>query len=201
MNNKNWYKLNLDISNAIRSDFDFENFLAGAEYVAKNQSGVWGFGGDNLTNMFTDTWLEYMKSINLEVSAVLIFYRMPHFTHSEAHIDYLYGRNDTSNIAINWVINEDDSSMAWYHTPDDVATRIRKFTPGGGHEYISWPMTEVAEIERHTIGHTPTLVRIDIPHNIIVNNNPRWSVSVRLAGNDREWEKIVDKFAPFIKQD
>jgi hypothetical protein len=193
---KNWYALNINIDSAIKLDFKFEDFLVGAEYVAKNRGGVWGFDGNDLTKMFTSSWLEYMQSIDLDVEAVLIFYRMPHFIHPEAHIDYLYGKNNSSNIAINWVVGIDDSEMVWYHTPSNVDSKVRKITPSGqGHEYIAWPIGEVVEIERHTIGNIPTVVRVDIPHNIIVNRNPRWSVSVRIKGNIRKWKDIVEKLS------
>ena len=201
---QNWHKLNIDISTALSEEFDVTNFLIGASYVDKNRCGVWGYNSDKLNQMFSDSWLEYMQSLNLTVVSVLIFYRDAQFIFPEAHIDYLFGE-ESPYVAINWVLGDDDSEMVWYQTPADVHEKQRRVTQSNqGHEYVSWPVSEVVEVERHCIGNIPTIVRVDVPHNIIVNKNPRWSISVRCQMSGLEitnapvWNNIVDKMQVYI---
>jgi hypothetical protein len=201
---KNWHKINIDISGALHNAFNVDNFLIGAEYVKKNHCGVWGYNSDSLTQMFTEEWLSYMQSLNLEVVSVLIFYRDAYFVFPEAHIDYLFGE-DYPYVAINWVLGNDSSEIVWYNTPADIDQKPRRITQSNqGHEYVSWALNEVTEIDRHCIGNTPTIVRVDIPHNIIVNKNPRWSISVRcriqgLEKSDKpQWASIVDNMKEYI---
>ncbi len=200
----NWHILNIDISNALRSDFKIEDFLIGAEFVKKNHCGVWGYNGNELTKMFTIEWLTYMKSMDLEVVSVLVFYRDAHLAYPEGHIDYIFGQ-EHPYVAINWVLGNDDSEMIWYKTPADVTDKPRKNTESNqGHEYVAWPLTELVEVERHRIGNIPTIVRVDVPHNIIVYDSARWSVSVRCRSQQLEktnmydWNAIVDKMRDYI---
>ncbi len=196
--NKNWYVLDIDILNAINKNFNFEE----PKYITKTKHGVWGFDGDNLTELFDKEWLDYMKSIELEVLAVLIFYRLPHANTNEAHIDLVYGKENFPSIAINWTINDnDDSSMIWYKKPDNtVDAPIKVILPEPGHKYSSWEISELTEIDRHTIGNRPTVVRIDIPHTVEMKNNPRWAISIRCKtkSNISDWDDIVDYISPYI---
>ncbi len=207
MNNKNWHAVDIDISNAINPQFKFEDLLVNATYVDKTGTGVWGYDGTTLTNFFTKEWLTYMQSLDIDVLAVLIFFRRPYYVFLTPHIDLLYGQENHPSIALNWIVgNNDDSYMVWYKTPLDAAQRPHEVVSSGqGHEYIAWPYEDLVEIERHTIGNQPTVVRTDIPHGIIVNASPRWSISVRckLPGTTKThvtWEQIVDYIQPHIKK-
>lgn len=197
---KNYYPLNININSAIRSEFDVNALLVDAPYIAKKHNGVWSYDQHELTTVFTQSWIDYMRSIRLDIEAVLLFYRQAYFVYPEPHIDFLHGTKQHSTVAINWVITKDDSEMVWYETPADAENRSRGLLlPGYTHEYISWPVTELTEVERHCIGNVPTIVRTDVPHNIIVNANPRWAINVRCKVPTTNWSDTVEYMREYIK--
>jgi hypothetical protein len=193
-----YYQLNIDILDAINKNFKFEE----PEYITKTKHGVWGFDGENLIEFFNKEWLEYMKSISLEVIAVMIFYRLPQANTNEAHTDLMYGQENYPGIAINWTVGDDDGIMAWYNTPvNAVDVPIKIILPEPGHKYFSWNISELTEIDRHIIGNVPTAVRVDIPHTIIMGDKARWAISIRCKPktNIFKWDDIIEYIKPYIK--
>ena len=67
---KNWHVLNIDVSSAIRSEFDF-NYLfektEGATSLKEHGWCQWYFGEEKLSELLKQEWLDYMKSIDLEL--------------------------------------------------------------------------------------------------------------------------------------
>lgn len=194
---KCWYTLNLDVSNAIRPDFSFEDFLLTGENCGI-PGDLWYLKQDQLTTMFNQDWLIYMENCGAKIWGVMIFYRSPHYVHPEVHIDQVSNTYSTPSAALNWVVAEnDDSEMVWYDFPEASGNRLNTTanTP-----YVTWPMAAVEnlEIARHCIGNQLTLVRTDIPHNIVVGNAPRWSVSLRTEHRYPDWGSIVTAFKPLI---
>lgn len=195
---KNWYTIDIDVASAIRTGFDYAALIANKSFIEKNHCGMWQYSGAGLTEFFNESWIQYMKDIGLELDSILLFYREPNFIHTESHVDL----PDTTHIAINWVLGEDDSEMIWYQNPDYTNNTLR-VTPTGS-VYKSWPIEELVEVDRRCLGNTPTLVRVDVPHNIQVNNNPRWAISARcdttkfMNGAPPVWKNVVTKFQKYI---
>jgi len=48
----------------------------------------------------------------------------------------------------------------------------------------------------------PTLVRIDIPHNVVNydKDNYRWCLSIRDVASKWTWEQAVEHFNPWLKK-
>lgn len=207
MNNKNWYKLNLDISDAIRSDFDFEDLILNNKGNQDTKTALmWAWNKLTLTDIVTPEWLLYMKSLGLDIFQILVFYRKQHLQEIGAHIDggaVIDNREQKIDVAFNWIIGNDDSQMIWYKIINATDTNIR--TTPVNTRYIRYSFADVEEIERHCIGATPTLVRVDIPHSIECNG-ARLSISVRcdtsklFENNDYSWEQIVNYFRKYIKE-
>lgn len=194
---KCWHTLNLDISNAIKPDFNFGKFLTTGEN--KGVPGdLWYLNQERLTTMFTEEWLQYMESHNAKIWGAMIFYRSPFYVHPEVHIDQVSNKNSTPSAALNWVIaDNDDSDMVWYEFP---ASNGKRLSTTASTPYVTWPGKDVEhlEISRHCIGNKLTLVRTDIPHNIIVREIPRWSISVRTEQRYSTWDQIESAFAPYF---
>ncbi len=195
---ENYYRLNIDISNALRVDFDFNKLLEESQF-ANASSGMWGYSKNQLLDVFNHQWLDYMSSIGVPLSGAVLFYRKPYHINKYAHIDIRKDHGD-SIYAINWLLDpEDDSEMVWFNTPktpgEDGVTKI-------GSVYKSWPMAEVKDLEisRCCIKNIPTLVRVDIPHNVIVNSRLRWAISVRcpVEDNIKTWDDAVEKHKGLI---
>ena len=56
MNNKPWHVLNIDVSNAVREDFNFEEELA-KTHAHKSGQWLWSFHKSELATIFNSEWL------------------------------------------------------------------------------------------------------------------------------------------------
>jgi hypothetical protein len=182
MNNQHcWYNLNLDVSNALRADFDITGITPGI----KNYP--------NVADIFTIDWLEYIESLGLPISSVLIFCRLAGEEDLDAHADVHSKPQPGSEyraFAINWVIGGQNSEMRWYKMPENT-TPIR-YTPANT-PYITWPIKELTEVDRCCIQGQPTMVRVNVPHAISVKDEPRICISVRTNAIPDDWDRAVDR--------
>jgi len=81
--NRPWQVLDIDISNAIRSDFNFDNLLGQSDF-ANNPGAMWNFTDDKLDELFNLQWLNYINSMGFKIRNTLLFYRKANYMH---HID------------------------------------------------------------------------------------------------------------------
>ena len=202
MNNlKPWYTLNIDVSNAVRTDVDFKKLFNESEFK-DDPIGMWFVQNTDLEKFFTKEWLEYMAGLNLSPGTCLIFYRQPYYIHSDVHVDIHMASGSPTVFALNWVLDpEDDSEMIWYDFPENE----NKFqTTPAGTPYISWPNKVFADKQpiAKCIGNKMTLVRTGLPHNVIVKKKERLAFSIRFPATDnlKDWESAVNFFKPFIKE-
>lgn len=182
MSNKCWYETTIEFD----PFFSKENL----PFIGKNdcikQEGIWK---KPLEEIFSKEWISYLKDLPLPLwKNVLLFYRRPHYYAHRGHVDV----QDTS-CGLNWIIGGKDSEMIWYEMPKhdrQIKTSI------AGTPYLSWPVSEMKEIERHKLSNNKlTLVRVDIPHAIVVRNDDRWCISVRTLGKEfNSWDTTVDYF-------
>jgi hypothetical protein len=195
---KPWHALNINISNAVRSDFNFDNFFNSSKY-ANGPAGVWNFRDFEIDQLLNTEWINAMHLQGIMVQSAMVFYREPQYIHPEAHIDTRH--NGTTCIsAINWTLDpKDDSEMVWYYVPQ--ITPRNDVTPADT-KYQSWHLADIDpyRFASTTIGTIPTLVRTGIPHNVIMHSRPRWAVSVRYIDQHLDdWPATVDFFKPWIK--
>ncbi len=170
-----WYELNIDTSGAIVPGWT-------PPTGSGDQPKIWyGDAGE----VVSDKWIDYLGTLGLCPKSAMVFYRPALCSNDVAHIDTMNRFPDRSVTAsINWVIDGAGSSMRWYQTPEGDAG-IR-WTPAGT-PYRAWPVTSLNEIDAREIGSIPTLVRVDIPHAIMVGNRPRWCISIRFKDNFASW--------------
>jgi len=195
---KPWHVLDIDITHAVREDFDFQNLYSKSEFDGK-PVGIWNFMNHNVDQLLSQKWIDYMHSIGLPVKSAIVFFREPYYIHPGAHVDVFWdGRIVTG--ALNWVMDPmDDSEMIWYDMPLDSGQFL--LTPAET-KYLNWDLDSVENhvLDRRCIAKRPTLVNVGIPHNIIVKSRSRWAISVRLeSGVVDSWQEMVDFFSPFIK--
>lgn len=200
---KPWHVLDVDTTNALNPSFDRDLFLKQSDQFG-NSFVIWKLHGDRILDVLDRQWLDHLKTKNIEVGAIMIFYRDAHLVYPEAHIDITHTDSRTHVFAINWVISpNDDSYMTWYDVPVPGPEQIEideiKLTPTND-RYYTWNVEDIQdkELARHCIGNKLTLVRTDIPHNVVVNGQPRWAISIRCKTIDvdkyRSWESTVDYF-------
>jgi hypothetical protein len=192
-----WHMVNIDVSNAIRKDFDLDNILVKAREEVDRPGYLWKYSNNTIGDLFNVVWLDYMKGIGLEIQYGSIFYRDPHYIHPTAHTDLADGASGNLGVSFNWCLRPSDADMTWYKIP-----------PGGGEVYITpantpaldWPLDQVEEIARKQINNECTLVRIDIPHNVIMRSLPRWCVTARTKQKfaPGDWAGVLNFARPFI---
>lgn len=195
-----WHVLDIDTSNALNADFDAEELRANSPY-ANGPGGIWSFAGDDMLKILNKDWIKSLAQRGLDVGSFLMFYREPHFIFPEAHVD-LFWHNDLPNIfALNWVFSpNDDSFMTWYDVPNETGTMA---TTPADTRYCFWNLKDIEDKEfaRHTIGSALTMVRTGIAHNIIVNKQPRWVISLRFKATPEitDWKSAVDYYNDTLK--
>lgn len=192
-----WQQLDIDVSNAVRKDFDFKDTYNKSQFAGK-PAGIWHYRDSELDQFLDSAWIDQMHQLGIPVKNAMVFFRDSFYLHPEAHID-IFWTGEPCVAAINWTLDpNDDSEMVWYDQPKvDASADI---TPAGT-KYVSWPLEQIEPYQSASkvIGTTPTLVRTGIPHNVIVRSRPRWAISVRYINRHLEtWENTVDFFKPWI---
>ena len=177
-----WYELNIPCDNALHPDWKFPD-------VTDKEFGVWDYKAHQI---FNPEWVNALDKKGLRIAEALVFYRAPgHNTHN-AHLDI--HRNHPikiSTFGLNFIVGGQDAPMTWYHTPEIQ----RKPTPGAaGTIYYNWPINTLTEIDRYILPENKiTMVRVGIPHTVIMNDQPRWCISARAATIEKMyWKDITE---------
>jgi hypothetical protein len=186
-----YYELNVDVTNAIRKDFDLNELLVGNV----QQIRLWDYIGDKKTELFTDAWLGYMDSIGVPIAGALIFWRQANYQHPTAHIDVAPNNYSGLSAAINWCVGEDKGQMVWYEIPEKTGNTNQ--TPVDSN-YQEWQTSQLVELQRKVIGNKPSLVRVDLPHNIIMGDVPRFLITARTMEVFQSWDDVKTYFRTLI---
>jgi hypothetical protein len=182
MNKHCWYNLDLDVTEAIRQDFLFDH----PPWTIKSFR--------NPLEIFRAEWCDSLRHLGFGIFNTMIFYKSANSRSPVAHID---GYNTAANgaigngaFAINWVIGGRNSDMVWYQQP--VGKTQVTYTKAGT-AYLSWPVEKLTEIDRCQI-QSPTLVRIDVPHTIEVQDEDRIGISIRVKYVSPETLNLLEYF-------
>jgi hypothetical protein len=150
--------------------------------------------------------VQSVQSVGLDIDSAVIFKKRPGQA-SPLHVDILEENSKFIrwHCAINWNLNFSKSYMAWYDTaeeeclPKDFSERkIYSQYPLTGIHYgyygnVEMDLTKTKLLEKTEI-YRPTLVRTDIPHQIVNQDiKDRWCLSVRFKGNPL-WDIVYESF-------
>lgn len=175
-----WYRLNIDTSRAFRDDYVLP--------TVSTKHEVWEFP---VKDVFDSKWIEYMDSIGLHMSFVLVFYRPAGFKHSIAHVDLNEKTSKATVYAVNLIVHGKDSQMVWYDLPQ---SKLEIQYTARGVPYIAAPMDELREIQRSYLGNELALVRVNMPHAIFCGDEDRWCFSLRFSQEYPTWNAVVDRY-------
>ena len=183
---KCWYELAIPVTNALRPDWVFPvNPKPGMIISPKAHEA------------FTPEWVELMRSHGLPINHVLMFYKQPWNRSPIAHVD-MVSPTEPKAWAINWVVGGRKSVMRWYTghegRPSEHAVTMMDT------DYRFWTRSTLTEVDSKEIQQTLTLVRTDVPHNIDVDAEPRWGISVRIPDRfvSSRWDEVVAKLQHLI---
>ena len=181
---KPWYRLSLDSSTALRSDFVWPTLdpdIKRREFFYSNPADI-----------MSNDWLEFWTSMQSNITSVILFWRAAGSDHGWAHID-VNAKRYVTTCAINWAYDNGSTEMVWYDSPGaaEIADRPVNIAPGNTHN-LAFEIADLHEISRCNIGTQPTLVRTNMPHTVLVGNSSRWGVSMRFGGRYQLWDHAVD---------
>jgi hypothetical protein len=183
MSIKRYYKLNIDVSTALKVDWQRHCKVNNLN----SDSIMWNHRLDLILNR---SWINYMNSIELPVSGCLIFYKhnciLPY-----AHID-IFSENPLKicSFGINWCIGGSKSEMVWYKPDESVSFEVKK-TPANT-PHVSCSTSRLVEIDRCHIGNFPVVVNTDIFHNVETYDEPRWGFSLRINNLlEKPWNEVI----------
>jgi hypothetical protein len=88
--------------------------------------------------------------------------------------------------------------MIWYKLPDETVEDNSTKRTEADTKFYDWDICNLTEITRRVIGPRCTVVRVDIPHNIIMHEYSRWSISARTTQRFATWHDVVDKVQSII---
>jgi hypothetical protein len=100
--------------------------------------------------------------------------------------------------ALNWCLEPDDAEMIWYELPDKTVNDHETRRTEANTKFYDWDIRGLTELTRRVIGPRCTVVRVDIPHNVIMYEYPRWSISARTKQRFATWTDVVDKVQSII---
>ena len=127
------------------------------------------------TTQLNPEFIEYLKSLNIYVSFVEVFYTKPNTT-TDIHIDASPG--DITKI--NYIYGGTDSQMIWY-VPNDETCGETKVTCVNSN-YVAFTKDEVTQVYADTLT-KPSIVQVGAPHNIINRNEARHCLSMVITEN------------------
>jgi hypothetical protein len=191
---KPWYVLDVDVSNAIRPDFDFDQFL---KQLNGQSFYLWKFNVDCLENIVKKSWLDCMRDLDLDILEIQLFYRAAYATHDYAHVDYIFPKPHAMSASLNWCISKDSADMVWYDMPDYIPDQSN--ITNAKTVYTEWPLKELNFQSRCRIGNTCTLVRVDVPHHVFMGSDDRWCISARTQKKFNSWSTVIDACKDIIK--
>ena len=204
-----WYRLNLDVSNSLQPEF--------LDWVATASHDIHMYIFEP-QQIFQDYWLMQVRSSHgLEFENVMLFVGQQPWDDPIAHVD---GPTVPLCSAINWCLGEDHQPMQWYRLPkvitrhyedpgyywskdsEGVWARTRQLqTANDAVDHQQWYCSELTRIDHCLIGSTPTLVRVDQPHNIAAGRSNRTAISARFRPLNRSWSDTVLHLRDFIQPD
>jgi len=203
---KPWRQLNIDVSNALRKDIEFDDIRARSDF-ANRPSGIWNFADDKITDLLCEDWVEDFSSLGFDLKNVLVFHRQPGFQAENVHVD-MQGSIDPrpAVYALNWLTDPTpDSKMVWYELPSSSGNLYTDHEYGLPTVYAaSWPLSLMHgnELDSAVIADKLTLVRVGLPHTVIMGERPRWCISLRLQRkyDIKSWTDALHLFRNYIKE-
>jgi len=191
-----YFRINLDVANSLAidlKDYILDNPYRPNEHAIylEDAGGIWTL---NPSTLFTQEFIDYCEQeLKFRLDIAQIFMRRPRYQHPGAHID-ISKDHTVHGGGINWTLDVDDSQMVWYKYPKHEPVVTERSPTDINWE---WPLDNLEETARTTIGTMPTLVRTDVPHTIDMGNHERWLVSLRTL-DAKTWQEHCNLFKGLI---
>lgn len=201
---KCWYKLNIDVSNAINTNFNFREFVTDLD---KDKWLVFDRSQEHFKNFLNKEWIVYIEQFGIKITSGGFFYKPSNYDpilEKTIHVDP--GKQIS---AINWTLDpgiingninkdfEDSGVMTWFHTeeyPKKVFRRDNNIIKSYFEINVNAP--DLKQIDSLKLGKDVYLVRVNAPHAVPTDEkSPRLVISIRFDETSMtNWEDVVDYF-------
>jgi len=136
------------------------------------------------------------------ISIIMIFNKVVNeygYIHSDVNIEYhdelsLFGLN----IVIDPSINR-KSIMQWYSLKKGVSEKSVSLTEAKT-TFIKYSPAEIVLEDKCAIDKFVTLVRTNVPHQVIAGDKPRMAITIRFSKQWTDWGSVVDEFENAFNQ-
>ena len=198
-----YQELNIPVSSALRMDLDAR--VASSEF-AQSPFAVFNFANEQVHELLHTQWVTDFETLGFGIKNVLVTYRAPGFVDPNVHIDMLGSANPQPAIfALNWVPDsQDDGDMIWYNLPTRQGNAYTDSAFGLPNSHATnWCLDQFdgTDLSRFCVRDRLCLIRVDLPHTVIMGVRPRWSISVRLQrpwSAVSNWQAALDLFREWV---
>ena len=186
------YELNLPMVEILKDHFELIDF-------SHRDSFITAVRVYEASKILKTEILSFFEEKKLGSPIVQIFCSKPG-DQTSIHIDGQYTKENTivgtSSFAINFIVNGDESTMSWYY-PN--IKKSKTVFPKGKRPFSLYENEKDIVLLDSTIITKPSLVRIDIPHQVKnFGKKTRWAISLRFPYNKSTWKEIVEQFDDII---
>ena len=187
-----------------------ENFYQYPDHLSKKTKSAYTYAAVH-KGFIKSGILKIFQNSGLEFGGAVIFRKKPN-QRSPLHVDILQEESKFIrwHCAVKWNLTFSKSYMAWYdsdeeeHVPSAYGiswkTQSSTFYPLNGIHYgkLDIDSNKTKLLEKKEI-YRPTLVRTDIPHQIVnQDTTDRWCLSVRFKENP-SWETVCESFKNILQ--
>jgi hypothetical protein len=176
-----WTDLNINFP-FVKSDYELKD--NGYEYVNRL----------TLSDFVTADFLNFLYKHGVGIKTRALFYAPPN-VETPIHIDGLPG----DYVKINFLIRPCRSKMNWYYVKDpNNVPEFRQTTLNSN--YINYDDPDDVKFVDSHIFHKPTILQVGVPHNVSVEDQHRYAISlgIHYKGQAISMSQAKDIFHKFL---
>jgi hypothetical protein len=161
-----------------------------------NRHDTWGLKFVSVDEMIDKDIQDFFVSIGLPLRTIYLMYGPANeslIIHVDGFVDD-YGNYQGMLCGLNFIFGSTSHVMKWYSSNNYGQTSINK----EGLKRTKWDLSD-CQVENETVLTCPTLVRTDVPHNVInLSDQKRYCVSLRFTDQTMTYEQAKDKLSQWI---
>jgi len=181
-------KLRFPFDNILKKDVVLDDYF--------DRHDTWGLKFINIDDMINHEVKDFFSSIDLPLRTIYFMYGPANeslIIHVDGYIDE-NGSYQGMLCGLNFIFGSTSHVMRWYSSKSYGETSVNK----EGLKRTKWNVADCV-LEKETTLVTPTLVRTDVPHNVInLSDQKRFCVSLRFSNQSLTYEDVKDRLGRWI---